>query len=192
MASVITQPVALAGLAMLGGSARLAADRSCCRRRRCSPVGDTCRGTGLGFAAGRCWAPGLARTGQFCRFYRRLLRPIGRNGEAGATISAVTARLSARKVSRHDEDAVPQSSLLRGFRRRSRVSLPGQARSAVLLVPDLAGPGGRPGPGQQAGRCAGPRAAARRHPADGRRFRTGRCFTSARPRSIPISRSPRR
>lgn len=52
----------------------------------------------------------------------------------------------------HDAVPVPASALVRRFRRRRRLPLPGQARDQVVLVSDLARPAGRPRRGLEADR----------------------------------------
>src|SRR4051794_16167742 len=50
---------------------------------------------------------------------------------------------------------VPEPSIVRRIRWRSRIALPGQARDSLVLVPDLACPACCPRARQPSGRCAG-------------------------------------
>src|SRR5439155_9383102 len=67
--------------------------------------------------------------------------------------------LAYARRAREDEhaDAVLESALVRGLRRRRGLALPGQTRGLVVLVPDLARLPGGDAPGRAAARCASAR-----------------------------------
>src|SRR6476646_2266434 len=77
------------------------------------------------------------------------------------------------EVNGHEEDALLESSLLRGVRRGRGLEVPGPARDPLGLVSDLAGPTGGSGAGQPTRRRAGSGALGGRRSASGRAIRAG-------------------